>query len=94
MEEIRIAVLFQNYFYLELLTKRLAGKWITRSGHIWTCSEFSFTQLSCNGNKVTINGGKIVWDNTNEIGTINHFNEIAWESGNFWKREGIVNKER
>ena len=89
-----VATQISNVSYLERVTKRLAGRWITSSGYILTCTEISSTQLSCDGVKVTINGGKIVWENPNTVGTINDFNQIDWErpsGGFFWKREGMIN---
>ena len=76
---------------LDYIAKQLSGRWITRTGHVWTCSKLTNTQLDCDGNKATINGGELVWENNGLLGIINGFDEIGWENGNFWKKEGIKN---
>ena len=78
--------------FLELITQKLGGTWKSRHGLIWSCSKISYTQLNCDGGKVTIDGGDIVFEmgTTKLTGIINSFDEISWKDGDFWLREGKV----
>ena len=66
--------------------------------HVWKCSYVSKTEVNCDGNKVTINGEIVTWENTaGETGTISqsgiNYDTIHWEKhGRYiglWKKLGL-----